>query len=377
MRSWSFWEQESFFGPRDVLIVGGGLVGLWSAYYLKRKNPRLSLAIVDRGIFPDGASTRNAGFACFGSFTELMADSLKSGEDRMLELVEMRYRGLQRIRKAFHDQDLDYCECGGFELLAETKEDDINILRSQIDRMNQALKKIIRSEKIFRLQDSKISEFRFSGVKHLIENKLEGQLHPGKLVQALQANLQAQGVHFLPGTEITGYQVTNGQVELDAPHNIRLRANRILICTNAYARALVPELDVEPARGQVLVTSALDDLPFRGTFHYQEGFYYFRDLGKRVLLGGARNLAPNDEKSFELQTTDKIQGELERFLRETVLPGEQYTIEHRWSGIMGMGQEKMPIIRRLREEVYCAVRLGGMGVALAPEVGKKMAALLS
>src|SRR5580700_747995 len=109
----SFWEKESFYGPKDVVIVGSGFVGLWSAYYLKKLKPKLSVTIVDRGIIPTGASTRNAGFACFGSVTELIADTLEMGENSMLELVEMRYRGLNRIRKLFSNREINFEDLGG------------------------------------------------------------------------------------------------------------------------------------------------------------------------------------------------------------------------------------------------------------------------
>jgi len=76
-----------------------------------------------------------------------------------------------------------------------------------------------------------------------------------------------------------------------------------------------------------------------------------------------------EENSASLVTTDLIQMELERFLKEVILPRQKYTIEHRWSGIMGMGSGKFPIIKRVEKNVYCAVRLSGMGVALSPVVG--------
>ena len=97
----SLWEKESFYAPSDIVIAGSGFAGLWSAYYLKKKDPGLRITIVDRGIIPTGASTRNAGFACFGSVTELIKDTAMMGEERMLWLVEMRYRGLSKIRKVF------------------------------------------------------------------------------------------------------------------------------------------------------------------------------------------------------------------------------------------------------------------------------------
>jgi glycine/D-amino acid oxidase-like deaminating enzyme len=79
-----------------------------------------------------------------------------------------------------------------------------------------------------------------------------------------------------------------------------------------------------------------------------------------------------------MQTTDLIQHELEKYLDEVILPGqkEKYTIDYRWSGIMAMGSDKMPIIKELEPNIFCAVRMSGMGVALAPIVGKSIKKLM-
>src|SRR6478672_12971588 len=103
----SIWEKETFFGPQDVIIVGSGFVGLWSAFYLKKKNPEIKITLLDQGIIPTGASTRNAGFACFGSLSEVVHDAQVMGRDKMLELVEMRFKGLELIEKHFGKQS-DY-----------------------------------------------------------------------------------------------------------------------------------------------------------------------------------------------------------------------------------------------------------------------------
>ncbi len=169
----------------------------------------------------------------------------------------------------------------------------------------------------------------------------------------------------------------NGHLVLHTDQPFTLTTSQLLVCTNAFARQLLPQLDIEPARGQILVTSPIDQLPFKGTFHFEEGYYYFRDLGDRVLLGGARNKAFAAEQTDEMTITDSIQEELERFLRETILPGRSYHIEHRWSGIMAMGGDKQPIIRPINDHVFCAVRMSGMGVALAPMIGEKIASLMT
>jgi len=372
MNHLSIWERESFFAPADIIIAGSGFVGLWSAYYLKKAAPKLSITILERGLIPTGASTRNAGFACFGSLTELIADASKMGEDKMLELVEMRYKGLRRIRKLFPDKEIDFRLHGGYDLITG-ENTDINDLRSQIDRLNRPLKKIVGLQKTFRMADDKLAGFGFTGIQHLIENKAEGQLHSGLLCQALLKQVQSMGVTVLNNIEIKNYEKVNGRVLLHTSYPFTFTASQLLVCTNAFARQLLPQLDIEPARGQVFVTSPIDKLPFQGTFHYDEGFYYFRNLGDRVLLGGARNKAFEAERTDEMTITEEIQQELERFLRDTILPGHSYTIEHRWSGIMGMGSEKMPIVQAVNDHIFCAVRMSGMGVALAPIVAEKVA----
>lgn len=370
----SVWEKESFFAPADIVIAGSGLVGLWSAYYLKKRSPALNITIVDRGIIPTGASTRNAGFACFGSLTELVANREEMDEDQLLQLVEWRYKGIKKIRKTFDAETIGYENNGGYELLTTA---DNNELRSLIDTYNRLLKKVTGKQKTFRLQNEKITRFGFAGIQHLIENGAEGQLHSGKLCQALLRLVQSMGVTILNNVEITGYEKVHGQLLLHTQHDYPLLSSQLLVATNAFARQLLPQLDVSPARGQVLVTSPIEDLPFNGTFHFDKGYYYFRNLGQRVLLGGARNMAMEEENTAEMAITDRIQQELERFLRETVLPGRHYTIDHRWSGIMGMGSEKMPILRAVNDHVFCAVRMSGMGVALAPVIGEKVADMMT
>lgn len=372
----SVWEKESFYAPKDVIIVGSGLIGLWCAWYLKKKKPKLSIAIVDRGIIPTGASTRNAGFACFGSVTELAEDIAKYGEDKTLQLVEMRYKGLQRIRKVFKEQDIDFELCGGYELFTEKDAWQRSALKDETDRLNKLLHNITGKKHTFKTANKKRDALGLHHVTHLIENKLEGYLHSGKLCQTLLRAVQSLGVTVLNSIEISGFEKNNDHLVLYTSQLVHLNTRQLLVCTNAFARQLLPELNIVPARGQVLVTSPIEGLKLKGTFHYDAGYYYFRNLGNRILLGGARNKAFEEEATTEMTTTEKIQNELERFLAEYLLPGYTWQITDRWSGIMGMGNEKMPVTEEVSPQVFCAVRMSGMGVALAPVIGEKMADMM-
>ncbi len=372
----SVWEKESFFAPKDFIIIGSGFTGLWSAYYLKKRYPYKSVLILERGLIPSGASSRNAGFACFGSFTELESDTGKLGETEMLELVEMRYKGLEKIRKKFKPSRIDYENYGGYELISPEQFQDINALRTRIDILNTQLRKITGKQKTFQLNDSKIKSFGFGGSHHLIENRLESQLHSGKLLEALVQLVHSEGVTILTQVDVKKMEIRSGNVHLETNLPIILTAEQVLICTNAFAKTLLPELDVLPARGQILLTEPIEGLKIKGTFHYDEGFYYFRNLDNRILLGGARNKFLDDEETFSQGTSEPIQQELEKFLKEIVIPGVDYRVSLRWSGTMAVGKEKKPIVKKINDRVFCAVRMSGMGVVLAPQVGKKVAELM-
>ncbi len=388
----SVWEQSTYFAPKDLVIVGCGFVGLWTAYEAIQKNPKLNITILERGVIPSGASTRNAGFSCFGSVSELMYDVQLMGEAAMLETVKMRYDGLQRIQKVFKAKEIDYNQWGGYELFEGKKSKnssndlyDISKLENDIAYLNKILAPALKTPKkngkylpIYTNASKEIKKLGFQGIEALVFNQMEGQLNSAKLVLALQKAVQAKGVQILFSTEVKNFKshkkVGTITTNLDAP----LETKQFIICTNGFAKQLMPKLDVVPARGQVFVTEPIKNLKFKGCFHFDEGYYYFRNLGNRLLLGGARNADFKNEKTYSLDTSDTIQKVLEKFMMERILPkgSKKPKIELRWSGTMGMGKIKKPIIEQLQPNVYCAVRMSGMGVAIAPIVAQKALKLM-
>jgi len=148
-----------------------------------------------------------------------------------------------------------------------------------------------------------------------------------------------------------------------------------MIATNCFA-FLLNISEVKPARAQVLITKPIKGLKVKGTFHLDKGYYYFRNIDERILFGGGRNLAFKAEETTELSQTELIQKKLEKLLKTTILPNTAFEVDHRWSGIMGVGNQKKAIVKQLENNVFCGVRLGGMGVAIGSLVGKELADLL-
>ncbi|MGZ5248348.1 MAG: NAD(P)/FAD-dependent oxidoreductase, partial [Flavitalea sp.] len=209
----SIWEKESFFAPSDFLIIGSGFVGLWSAWFLKKRYPKKKVTILERGLIPTGASTRNAGFACFGSISELLYDARVMGLDKTLELVEMRYNGIQRIEKTFRKKDIDLEFTGGYDLLTSKELESLPDLKEEIKWINKELEELLNKKKIYSLRPDKINDFGLAGVQTLVENRMEGGLHSGKLAEQLLSLVQGMGVTILNNIEVL--QLEKGDVGFD------------------------------------------------------------------------------------------------------------------------------------------------------------------
>ncbi|WP_266366854.1 NAD(P)/FAD-dependent oxidoreductase [Tellurirhabdus rosea] len=368
----SYWEQQTFLSGIDVAVIGSGIVGLSAAISLKEREPSLNIAVFERGMLPSGASTRNAGFACFGSISELLMDLENGSEDEVFALIEKRYAGLQRLRQNVGDRALQFESLGGYELF-----DDQPFFERCADQMgcfNRRLHSLIGPE-VYRRADERIAEFGFERVSHLIFNAYEGQVHTGRMMAALLDRAAALGIRIFNGAPIDGLKIEENGVGLQMPAG-RVHVRKVLVATNGFARQLLPELDVTPARGQVLVTAPIPGLRLRGTFHYDKGYVYFRNIDGRVLLGGARNLDYTGEATTEFGLTDGIQQRLETLLQTVILPHQAYAVEARWSGIMGFGRQQRPIVQAVVPNVVCAVKMQGMGVALGSLTGEEGADLL-
>src|SRR5262249_36537378 len=112
----SYWEKKSYFTDVDFCIIGSGIVGLNAALYLRKKFPKRNILVSERGFLTYGASTRNAGFACFGSVSELLDDLKNSSENEVFTLVKKRWDGLKRLRSNLGDKSIAYEEYGGYEI---------------------------------------------------------------------------------------------------------------------------------------------------------------------------------------------------------------------------------------------------------------------
>ncbi len=366
----SIWEKQSFL-TSDIIIIGAGITGLSAAASLKEVNPKLKVSILERGLLPSGASTKNAGFACFGSISELLNDINTLGEDGMINLVESRIQGLEKTTKRLDKKAIDLQVKGGYELLFEKSDETLH----KLNDINKLLH-YRYNDNIYEVSNEKIEQFGFSGVSHLIENKYEGQLDTGKLISSLWDYCSSLGIKIYTGCEVIDFHLKNDGVEI-ATQSITFFAKKVGICTNAFTKHILnEELDLTPGRGLVMSILPEDPLKIQGTFHYDEGYYYFRDYYGKLIYGGARNLAIAEETTTDLAVNERVKNKLLEDLSRIILPNQAFTIESEWSGIMAFGENKKPIVKPINENMAIGVRLGGMGVAIGSLVGEELAKII-
>ncbi|WP_350286676.1 FAD-dependent oxidoreductase [uncultured Croceitalea sp.] len=364
----SYWEYKSWLSNIDFTVVGSGIVGLNTALQLRKRFPRAKILLLEQGILPQGASTKNAGFACFGSISEVLADFENHSEEEVAQLVEQRFKGVQLLRETLGDKALGYEQLGGHELFLKTDEILFEKCHRSLDSLNQLLQPVF-GKAVFKTTPN---TFGFEHIyKHVITHTEEGQIDTGKMMQCLLALVLKRNVQILNGITVESFEETGNQVHV-VTDKFKFETNKLLVTTNGFAARLLKE-QVQPARAQVLTTKPIKNLSVQGTFHFDEGYYYFRNIDDRILFGGGRNLDFKTEETTEFGQTDLVQTELERLLREVILPHKSFEIDQRWSGIMGVGKQKKPVIEQLSENVYCGVRLGGMGIAIGSLVGKELA----
>jgi glycine/D-amino acid oxidase-like deaminating enzyme len=208
----------------------------------------------------------------------------------------------------------------------------------------------------------------------LIFNTFEGQIDTGNMMQALLKKAAFHDILILNNQNVSDYQETNDSLEV-VTNEVTFKTKKLIFTTNGFASELTKN-EVKPARAQVLITKPIENLHIKGTFHLDQGYYYFRNINNRVLFGGGRNLDFEAETTTSLATTEKIQNRLQDLLKNVILPDTPFEIEHSWSGIMGIGNSKNPIVQQLSNHVYCGVIMGGMGVAIGSLIGKEVADLI-
>lgn len=383
-----YWESEHLLAPADLTIIGSGIVGMSTALQYKKLRPKDKVRILERDIIGEGGTTRNAGFACFGGPGEWLDDLEQLGQDRWLRLVEMRIRGLRTLLEMLGQEQIGLEWKGGWELFGrelkgQERARDVMRALADLNRLVAPLLDVGLGDvhPLGADRPALVEDVHRAGIlnAHLaIHLPWEGMLHTGRLVSAFHAALDSQGIQRLHGCSVDTLSRLDQGVDswsISTPRGV-FRSQKVAVCTNGFARQLVPELKVETAPNRVLVLTPASGAPPEGCYHAEDGYLYFRTLDRgRVLFGGGRHYgipwpapgSPLEEAAAVAAWDDRLVQSAEQWLGSTAI------VTHRWTGWLGVGQDREPLIGHTAPGLHHAVRMGGMGIAVGAGIGKELA----
>lgn len=375
MSNLSYWEKSIYFHDVDVAIIGAGIVGLCTGISLLEKDPTLKVIILERNYLPLGASTKNAGFACFGSPSELLDDLQQHDEEKVFTLFKKRYDGIQKLLRYTGSHAIDLKRDGGFELIHH-KYTNLLFGQHELDFLNSKIHNYTGLENYFYFDDARLKEFGLKGIDHIVVNKHEAGLHPVKMIEVLTKLFTDKNGRILSGADLISWDESEQDVNIELQDHSKFKASKLIFCINGFTKKLLPELDVQAARNMVLLLQPTKSLKLKGCFHMDRGYVYMRDVDGKLLIGGGRNKDFEHEYTDEFGSNEIIISFLLEIVKENILVHDDFKIIDQWSGILGMGPEKKPIIQMISNHTGVAVRMGGMGIAIGSLVGEEAAEML-
>ncbi|NOT37812.1 MAG: FAD-binding oxidoreductase [Saprospiraceae bacterium] len=368
-RVFSYWEFQHYLSHIDVCIIGSGIVGLNAGIELLEKKPGLKVLIIERSYIPYGASTRNAGFACFGTASELLSELETSSEEEVFGLFAQRYSGIQELLKRVPADSMNYEKYGGNEAFANN-----NIpSEEQLHYLNTRINEYIGIQNYFQFDKSRLKDSSLLNFSALIHNEHEACINPMMMIDVLQRKFQNLGGLILSNAELSHWKDIESHVELHINQSYKTQSKKIIFATNGFAQIQFPQIDIKAARNQVMVIEANHPIILKGCYHYNMGYVYFRSVDRKLLIGGGRHIDKESEFTDSMEINPTIKSYLLEFVKEHILPDENFRIINHWVGILGLGTHRSPVIEKISENCIIAVRLSGIGVAIGTIVGKKAA----
>ncbi len=282
MSTTSFWLKEPhdglprsrFEGRADVAVIGGGVTGCSCALTLAERGVRVRL--YERREIAGGASGRNGGFALRGAAMPYDEARRALGDERARLVMTLTERALDRLEELAGDA---FRRVGSLRLAADDEERDA--LRREHDALRQDGFAVEWVEDL----EPPLDRLYRGAILH----PDDGALYPARWVRRLAEHAARAGADVREG-EAT----TVEDVEADA----------VVVACDGYTRALLPELPVQPTRGQVVATEPLRERLYERPHYARGGYDYWQQLPDgRLVLGGNRDVSLETENTDVEETT--------------------------------------------------------------------------
>ena len=355
----------------DVVVVGAGIVGAYTAWRLAERGQRV--ALVEARFPAAGATGRNAGMLLMGQAENYYRGVQNWGRAKAYArwrlTVENRLHTLELIDKFGLESSLE--RCGSVVL---------GIDQSEARELEASQQLLAEDGLVTTFADYDPFERGFTAALFQPE---DCGFNPAQLVAAMVTALGAQlGCQFYDNAEVFALKSeADGRVRIEA-RGMTVRASQVALCTNAFSPLLDSffEDKIFPTRGQMLLTTPLPFTVINTLAYANYGYEYFRQLADgSFLLGGCRAKFAEQEVGYDESPTANVQGALDGFLlRHFPDVARAATVVRRWAGIMGFTADSQPLVGSLPHlpQVFYACGFTGHGLAMGIVSAQKMLSLM-
>lgn len=332
----------------DVCIVGAGLTGLWTAYWVRQALPDASVLVVEANRVGFGASGRNGGWLS-GKMVGLrrhLADG-PAGRDGVIDLQRACFEAIDEVLAvmAAHQVDVDAVHSGYLQI-ARTP--------SELARVKAA----IATDREWGLSASDVDllsaeqfqeRIHVPGVLGALFSPHSARLNPAKLVNGLASIVEDAGVRIVEqttATELTAGSVTTAQGTV--------RARTVLRATEGYTSRLAGHRrDILPMNSSMIVTEPLSEAEWaqigwsgcEGLSGAQHTYFYSqRTADGRIAIGGRGLPYRFGSRLDQNGELDRVTLKQLEHLLIGLFPGAKPTIAHAWCGVLGVPRDWSPSV---------------------------------
>ena len=352
----------------DVAIIGGGFTGLSSAYFLRKAEPSMRVAVLEAEVIGFGASGRNGGFAMTLFGLEPAVTAMLFGKQRTIDAHHYCERAVDLVRDLIREHDIqsDF-EYTGFLRLATTEgyvkriHHDLELLTSLGATGIEWIDK-----------DKARSEVNSPLVLGAWSEPRCGILNPAKQVRELKRIAQASGASVYEYSPVSEIQ-RGARFVLKTPQGT-VTADKILFATNAYSH-LIPEIwnKQVPAFTHMVITEPLTSAQLDSIgWQHRQGLEDARNLvhylrltaDNRIAIGGSDvSLAFGSDMQRDMNETTFEQLENNTIKLFPTLEGIKFT--YRWGGPVSVTLQMAPAIGMVGDQ-RAWYSLGCVGHGVAP-----------